>query len=353
MENNILALGDRFSAAYSSLAHELINFGKISYYSEHKFKNVEDALSYIGNSSFNLVMMPNPYGNKRRMCIYKELKKRNFPVITFDRGALPNSWFFDTGFNADSNTYHPLNWDKKLNINNKKEIIEYIDEVKKGNVALEAQGKRIGGELLKDKLGLSHKKIIFVPFQRPDDTVIKFFSKGYKEFIIEVEKLNNYINKNMSEDWILIAKKHPLETKIPSKHLNFVEDDINIYDLIEISEQIVLINSGVGLLSMLWKKPVLYFGDIFYGHPHLNTKVTSYLDILYFMHNPQKVEEDKMYSFISYLKNNVYSFANFETEEILQKDGNYRNITRFIDFYSVQFPDVKNIIKKKYFLLHR
>ncbi len=349
MKINILALGDRFASSYQSLEHELLKHGNISYHREKDFVNVDTAINYIRNSSFNAVVMPNPYGNERRMYIYKKLKLLNFPVIVFDRGALPDSWFFDLGFNADSETYHPLNWDYVLEDDKEKEIIDYIEKIKKGDNALEKQGERVGAERLKSELGIEDKKVIFVPFQRPEDTVIKHFSDGYDEFVREIEELNKYINKHLHDEWIVIAKKHPLETTRPSENITFVDDDINIYDLIEMSEMVVLINSGVGLLSMLWEKPVLYFGKTFYSHPKLNTKVKSYKDILYYMSQPLEVDKNKMIRYIRYLKEYVYSFAKFETERVLQKDKSYRNITRYINFSQVNFPNIENILKKKFF----
>jgi len=351
MKINILAFGDRFASSYQSLEHELVKHGNISYHREKDFANVDAAINYIRNSSFNAVVMPNPYGNERRMYIYKKLKLLKFPVIVFDRGALPDSWFFDLGFNADSETYHPLNWDYVLEDNKEKEIIDYIEKIKKGDNALEKQGERVGAERLKSELGIEDKKVIFVPFQRPEDTVIKHFSDGYDEFVREIEELNKYINKHLHDEWIVIAKKHPLEMLRPSENITFVDDDINIYDLIEMSEMVVLINSGVGLLSMLWEKPVLHFGKTFYSHPKLNTKVESHKDILYYMSQPLAVDKNKMIRYIRYLKEDVYSFAEFETERVLQKDKSYRNITKYINFTQVNFPNIENILKKKILLI--
>lgn len=346
MTINILALGNRFSAAYTSLEHELMAHGNVSYHSEHDFKRVDDAIRYVRNSAFHVVVMPNPYGNTRRLGIYQQLKILNFPVITFDRGALPDSWFFDTGFNADSDAYHPLYWDKPLE--NAAQTEQYISKIKQGEQALEAQGARLGGDTLKQRLGIAQdKKVLFVPFQRPGDTVITYFSDGYDAFVTAIEMLNRSIEKNLFDEWILLAKKHPLETKRPSEQLLFVDDDVNIYDLIEAADLIVLINSGVGLLAQLWEKPVLYFGRVFYGHPKLNLPVRSYMDILYHMRALPRPDRETMLRLIAHLRDSVYSFARFETELVRQKDGAYRNVTRFIDFYHVQFPDVTQWMKKK------
>jgi len=165
MEINILALGDRFSAAYTSLGNELKKHGKVFYHSEHDFKNVDEVIKFIKNSSFDVVTMPNPYGNKRRMYIYQRLKKLDFPVVVFDRGALPDSWFFDIGFNADSPSFHPSEWDLQLSEEEEKSVSQYIEKLRIECVALEEQDTPIGSDALREKLNIGDKKVLFVHFK--------------------------------------------------------------------------------------------------------------------------------------------------------------------------------------------
>ncbi len=346
----ILALGDRFSAAYRSIEETVRSFGDISFREESSFSTAEDAISHVRNSSFDLVIMPNPYGNERRRWIYSHLKKLKFPVLVFDRGALPGSWFFDVGFNADSETYHPLKWDIPLTQEENASIVKYIETAKE-LPPLEAQGVRQGGEKLKAELGLVGKKILFVPFQRPSDTTIKFFSgklENFDNFIKLVNKTKKLL-ATMAPEWTIVAKRHPLEQVRPMADVTFVDDDTHVHDLLEMADCALLVNSGVGVLSALFETPVLHAGDAFYSHPGLNRHVASPEDVVYWLQKGFDVCTETRNRFTHHLVNNVYSFGSFETELVLQKDGAYRNITQKINFDKVTLPEeIKK--KKKYSL---
>ncbi|BCX67042.1 capsular polysaccharide export protein, LipB/KpsS family [Pseudomonas izuensis] len=345
----ILALGDRFSAAYRSIEDTLREMGDLSFREEASFEKAEDAINHVRNSSFDLVIMPNPYGNERRRWIYTHLKNLNFPVMVFDRGALPGSWFFDLGFNADSATYHPLRWDKPLNSEETLAIETYIQSAKE-QTPLEVQGDRLGGKALKEDLGLSDKKVLFVPFQRPSDTTIKFFSGGiesFDNFVALVNQTKRLLQQH-APDWVIVAKRHPLEQTRPNADVMFVADDTHVHDLIEMSEAVLLVNSGVGVISSLFDKPVLHAGDAFYSHPGLNRQVKTPEDVVYWILNGFQVSKDIRNRFTHHLVNKVYSFGTFETELVLQKDGSYRNITRKINFDTVTIPEEIKKKKKSY-----
>lgn len=85
--------------------------GRIVYVSEYDFCDSEkifyadDFEKFIKSSSITKIIFPNPYGNAVRLQIYEWCRRNNFPYLVFERGALPESWFFDSnGFNADSSS---------------------------------------------------------------------------------------------------------------------------------------------------------------------------------------------------------------------------------------------------------
>jgi hypothetical protein len=343
----ILAIGDRFSAAYRSIETAISELGKITYKEEKTFQNATDAVDFVRNSSFDAAVMPNPYGNERRLWIFRHLRSHGFPVIVFDRGALPGSWFFDVGFNADSPTYHPINWDGSLDSEQTEKVRTYIERVKDER-PLEMQGPATDGDELRDRLGVTGKKVLFVAFQRPSDTTIKYFSGqigSYQKFCDLVSEVN-VIAKKLAPDWVVLAKKHPLEREHPQTNVQFVDDEENINSLIAASDMVLVVNSGVGLLASLWDKPVLCAGEAFYSHVSLNRQVKTALDVLYYMKNSFVPDGRVRDSFIYYLRESVYSFGEFHTELVKQKDGSYRNITRHIDFHTVRFPSFAK--KKEY-----
>lgn len=342
----VLALGDRFSAAFKSIEHALLELGELSYRTDDSFPKAEDVVNAVRNSSFDLAIMPNPYGNPKRLWMYKHLRDCGFPVIVFDRGALPGSWFFDLGFNADSPTYHPLKWDTCLTDEQVTNVRNYIENVKNAQTSLESQGPVSSPDELKERLGISGKKVLFVGFQRPSDTTITYFSGpigSYENFTKLVSEVN-VLTQSLAPEWVVIAKKHPLEQQRPSARLLYVDDDENINSLINTADMVLVVNSGVGLLASLWNKPVLFAGDAFYSHVSLNRQIRTAQDVIYYMKNPFVPDAAIRDRFIHYLYSTVYSYGTFHTELVAQNDGSYRNITRNIEFQTLRFP---SLLKKK------
>lgn len=336
----IVALGRREAAAYQSLHEILALFETVKFVNEKNVSNVNDIIKLSYSESVNLVLMPNPYGNGKRTKLYRELKEQHFPVVVFDRGGLPGSWFFDVGFNADSSTYSPILWDKPLTQDMEELAINYVQNIKSSGEVLEVQGARVGGQVLREKLGLQGKKVLFVPFQRPGDTTIRFFGglsgspEHFQRMILQIERL---LNQN-SNEWVVIGKKHPLEKVGPSIPIRMAPEDAHIYDLLELSEAVCLVNSGTGLLASLWDKPVYYFGEVYYGHPELNRRVGTAEEVVHsILHSPLIPSQKKRNRLVHHLIENVYSFGNI-TAETVDEQRAYRTVTRNIAFHQIRFP---------------
>lgn len=333
----VLCLGDKKAIFYNSLLSEVLYPYKLVYKHENDFKDLHELEQFYIQHNIDFVLLPNPYGNIRRLNLYKEFRKSNIvKYIASDRGALPNSWFFDpNGFNADSSSYDSEHWDRPLTHDREKRVIEYIENETRNDVALEAQGKRLGKEELRKKLNIdTNKKVLFVPLQRPSDTVIKYFSgnvDNMEHFLQNVVK----IQEALKDEWVVLVKKHPLEVeRLYSDVLQYVDDDTHFKDLIELSDAIVLINSGVGVISMMYQKPVFYFGKAFYSHPSINKEVKNAHEVVGYLKNDVfKVDFEKVKRFISYLIEDFYSFGKFITEEKIEIDGSKRTITKKINFY--------------------
>lgn len=336
-----LALGKEHSAFFTSIWQIFPSLGEVIFKHEDTFVDEDHLQEYLTYHNISRVLFPNPYGNEKRLSLYKFLKEKNFPILVSDRGALNDSVFFDeNGFNADSSSYSPERWDRPLTFEEELYLENYFENEYFSNGSLEEQGTRSGGEKLRQKLNLGNKKVLFAPFQRPSDTVIKYFSgavSGVHDFCSFVES----VQEMLGDDWEVIAKKHPLEQLRPSNQIKFVEDDTHIKDLIEISDAVLLINSGVGVLSMIWYKPVLYVGEAFYGHDEINKKVHTPQEAVETLNNLFTVNRDKVKRFIYYLVNDFYSFGKTRYETFTREDGSQYNVTRDIDFYMINLPEVK------------
>lgn len=348
---DVLALGNRFAPAYRSVEQVIKELGVVTYRDEFSYRNATEVMNYIRNSRHELVCMPNPYGNQRRLAVYRELLKHEFPLIVFDRGGLPGSWFFDTAFNADSRSYSPVFWDVDLPDEEMKQARDYVLSLRSGADALEVQGDRLSGERLRVKYGLQGKRVLFVPFQRPDDTTVKYFADrigGMLGFCKMLDRLQMRLSDGMTE-WVIVGKKHPLEFERPPTNIKFVDDDTHIDSLLEMSDAVLAINSGVGLLAAVWDKPALLAGETYYSHEAFNRAVKNELDVEYWLKNLFEIDSTKRDKFVHHLRKNVYSFGEFETQLVAAGKNAMRRVTTHIDFESVNYfnPSLRPKNKKK------
>lgn len=314
----------------------LPRLGRVFIENEADF-SVKSLLSYIKANKITRVLMHNPYATPKRLSFYKALRRRKIPYVIAERGALRDSVFFDpNGFNADSSSYDAENWDKPLSPAQELSVENYIRAEIAENSSLEAQGIRRGTGGIRKALGLRpNQKVMFVVLQRPSDTVIKYMCGP-------IENHDNFIQlvgdtaKALGNDWAVVVKKHPLEDLTPEIDNVVFANEAHVKDLIEICDAMLLINSGVGCLGMIWGKPVYHAGDAFYSHPAINRQVTTAEQIVEGIQEGFKPDREKAYRFLSYLINDFYSFGTFTTREVKWEDNSRMTATTAIDFYQIR-----------------
>lgn len=306
---------------------------------ESTFESPQDALSYVEQEGVTQVLMPNPYGNMHRLEIYKALRRTPTRVIAFDRGALPDSWFFDDrGFLAESENYSSENWDVPISEADANETQRYISSIVEKNQTLEKNGSRFGAAYWASKLGVEDKKVILVPGQRPRDTATMHFggacgsAAGFIEWITEVSRRLDH------SKYALVFKAHPLEGDVPSiPNMITVPGDANIYDLIDLSEKVIVINSGAGLLAAAMKKPVIVCGDGFYRHDGICWSAKSVDQVLTLILSELIPDHVQTVKFIHYLRSKFYSFgrAYYTETKVSGSSASLRLVYR-IDFREIR-----------------
>ncbi|MBD3795782.1 MAG: glycosyltransferase [Epsilonproteobacteria bacterium] len=379
---NVLFFGVPFSSASECIRDAMPHLGNIIYTSEYYYKNDDETLNeeqfkkFLEYNKISKIIFPNPYGNKIRLAIYNYVRKHNIKYYCFDRGALPDSWFFDpNGFNFDSGSYFEEKWLRKLSQDQEEITRNYINQIFSQGSSLEKQSLRVGKHVLSEQLKIGNNKVLFVPLQRPSDTVIKFFAKPleddlsekfsqlswtlakqhltFKDFQFQkeyfyikpvmvnfIEIIDSIAKELRGFGWKVLVKQHPSETyNVKMQYATVVPDHTNMYDLIELSDGMALINSGMGLYAMMARKPCFIFGNAFYSHDGLNiaidSKNTSIKDIVNLIINTSEIDYTKVLQFIHYLIQEFYSFGEAQTVERVEKDGSKRTITKSIDFYKL------------------
>lgn len=333
-----LALGRPNTAFYGSFRHVLHHFGDVVFEHESAFEPPERIVDHVRLEGIDRVLMPNPYGNDQRLACYRALRAAGVTVVASDRGALPRAWFFDGGFNFDSETYQPAQWDEPLSPEEQAATRAYLEELRGSDAALETQGPR-ASRSLRDKLGLDpDARVLFVPLQRPKDTVVRHFAGGAGSLDGVVRRVEAAVRalEEEGERWNVVLKKHPLEVRrIPTgghPRIRYAPDNTHVHDLIAASDAVITLNSGVGLLSLCFGKPTGCLGQAFYAHPGLAQSLGDAEADRAFLRRPAGPDADRVARFVHHLRSRVYSFGDFETDLVRDGEGAMQRITRHIEF---------------------
>lgn len=295
----------------------------------------------IINANPERVFIWNPYGTMWRLDVYRELKANNVPVVVVERGALPNSLYFDAGgFCAESASYQEENWPLIESEEQEELVTTYIENLRYSDNTLEKQSQRIGAPLLRLKLGIpSETKVFFCAFQMDTDTVTtQFVEEGreYEQFVLEVKRLA----LSLPKDWVLVYKNHPLspnKVEIPSA---ICADQFHIHDVLEVSDAVGLYNSGVGVIAMAFEKPVYYFGRCFYAVKGINKRWTNTKSVAADLPSIPRVDRDKVKRFYNFLLNEFYSFADWTYVDRKRGNGSVQRVLDSIKFSTIAIPGV-------------
>jgi predicted glycosyltransferase involved in capsule biosynthesis len=337
-QKKTLILGEEGHWSFDCLRTVLPLFGNTVYRPASVFEDTESLAKFIERNRITGLFSNNPYGDEHRLSLYRWARANGIPYLTFDRGGLPDSWFFDwQGFNADSESYGSERWDHPLDENQALAVEQYIADVIMSGETLEKNGARVGPWNLREKYKIGDRRVLFVPFQRPSDSVIKYFSgnvDGVAGFVGLIEAVAANLDPN---EWIILCKKHPLETETPGCNgVVFLDEGTHVHDILDLANAVLTINSGVGLLAMLFGKRCLYAGRTYYGHPEINDAVATAADVVRILDEIPEVDRQKVLRFIHYLRFEFYSFGKAYVEEKKREDGSLRSITKDIAFTAIR-----------------
>lgn len=288
----------------------------------------------------NTVTMWNPYGTSWRLAVYKELRAADAPIVVGERGALPRSFYFDVGgLSVESDTYQEQNWDDPISDEDRIAVETYIEDLRSGSSALEAQNNRVGTGLLRLQLGVSpEEKIIVVPLQLFDDTVTTYFSeanRSYSDYIGEVRKIAGLL----PHGWKLVYKNHPLAREKYAIENAIAADSAHINDLLELADAVIVFNSGTGLLAMAFEKPTFIYGRTFYGITGVNNVLQdadSFIGTVKSGLPP--VDFSKVKRFYHFLTQKFYSFADVENTLKKQTEKSNRVVLQKLFYTRIVFP---------------
>lgn len=314
---------------------------------ESDFVSASQFGDFVRDSNISRVVFANPYANEALLNFYRWCRENKFPYVVCERGALPDSIYHDKrGFLSDSESYQPTTWDHPLTKEQRDRTLSYIADIRHGSHMLEQQSDRVDLATLKQRLGIKHgQKVLLVPFQQPNDTVIKYFSGpigSYEAFRQQIIRLT----VDLGEEWKVIYKKHPAEVDFrPIPGATSAHDE-NIYDLLELASAVAVINSGVGIYAMMFGKPLLVFGDAWYAHDGTCFQVNTEDDACEIIKADLTLDYEKVLRFIHYLRFQFYSFGKMNSRRVQMPDGSPITATTSISYYELRgWTDKERVLK--------
>jgi len=133
-----------------------------------------------------------------------------------------------------------------------------------------------------------------------------------KQLVTEVSKA---LGDNV--EYCLIVKKHPLDSRNYNfNHLKnvFFVQDVNVKDLIEFSDALITVNSGVGLEALLYYKPVVCLGKAVYSNYGITIPARSREELRKALANLKEPNKKKIHQF-------VYRLLDYYLDFPLHREG--------------------------------
>lgn len=315
--------------------------GEVQFEDEKRFTSKEDFSTWFNDGDFARILFHNPYATLEMRKIYDWAREDKLPFLVAERGALNDSVMFDpSGFLADSTQFAEEHWNRPLGDAEQARILDYIRDERAVGTLLEAQGGRLSATELRERLNLtSADKVILVCLQRPGDTATRFFEAefgSYQDFIAAL----SWLSRDLPTDHRLLIKVHPLENDLPEM-LGENVTDFHLYDLFNISDRLVVYNSGAGVQAMMWDLPVITCGRAFYDHQNLTCHVGSFSELREAVAQAPKVDRAARQRFLSYLVECYYSFGTFATRQTRMENGDRMTATKRVSYRVLRFDDIE------------
>jgi predicted glycosyltransferase involved in capsule biosynthesis len=312
-------------------------WGRILHPDEDLLEGRTSLKDWVLRNKIDRLVFHNPYASEAMLRLYREARTEGIPYFVAERGALPGSCFFDPeGFLVDGGSYAAERWDRPLDTTERTHILADLEEMRGNAAALEDQAPRVGASALRKELGLeAWEKVLFLCLQRPGDSVTRNFCGPIGSYGAYIKLMEEVAGK-MPEGWRLVVKKHPLEDAAFDFPGALYANGAHVHDLLELCDSVATFNSGVGVLALLWEKPVILSGLAYYAHSSLNRMAITPAELMSCLETTAEPDPEKVLRFLHYLIHEYYCFGEFATKPVRMPDGSRMTATTDIRFSQIR-----------------
>lgn len=200
------------------------------------------------------------------------LKVNNIPFLLTEYSSINDCFYFDTGLHAEASI--PVLTNNKVNIDF---LSEYIKPRYSNDTNI----------ILLNKLQtIQKKKILFVGmwdeaagFNKQNNEESKMLLSPFfnSSFDAAIEIINTDLH-----DCIFILKSHPydnhkedLKNLSNDKNVFYIDKEIGIDELIQLSDVVITIASTVSILTVYYEKPIIMLGNTYVSNFNYSLKLTK------------------------------------------------------------------------------
>ena len=239
------------------------------------------------------------------------------PYLYAEKGMLPESWYIDSaGINAacslDNSCVQQIQ-----DVSLKEQTANYIESIVKTGASAWNQPDRLGPQELRKSLNLPENcSVVFFPGQVDEDTNITAFSP-----FTSMAQAVQTILRSLPQNTVLLIKPHPKSSAesqtalaaIANNQKAMLVNRVNVWDIIEIADIVISINSTVAFEAILQKKSVILLGDSILTKVGLLPKtlpnqLTEKIAACLAHRNDDKDSSARNIQFTAFLRNQYYMF---------------------------------------------
>lgn len=199
--------------------------------------------------------------------------KKNVPVIYCENGVLPLSWCFEYGGQMGESwiTNRPDQFAAlSITTSDRDRATAYLDQAVTNRLNRKGAGKPVAETDLADRLAANHKPVLLYAGINDEKTGVKPYlmsrtplhSPGYTD---TGDGLDALVEVAEANDWLVLYKQHPSrlgkeKAKPDSDHLITVDGELDLIDLMSVSDVVVTLVSQTAYMALIHGKPCVLMG---------------------------------------------------------------------------------------------
>lgn len=250
------------------------------------------------------VFFQNPYGKPWLKRVWDTVKAAGVKCVCAERGAFPGSIYFDGAFCAESPAYGREHWAESRPVDS----FAFVQGLRAMNSALEPQGCA-DMSAVREMCRPQTKRNVLVLLQSLTDATTLHFTgdlPNYTAFLDAIRLLDGMEGIN------LLVKNHPLNKINPLAGVGVNVSACNIYELFDLADSCITLNSGAGLLALGAGIPVITMGKCFYAQEGLAVSCSDIEVVKEMVQSNMAIDRESVSRFYGYLINDFYSFADWQ-----------------------------------------